>query len=462
MPVDLEVQPRPGALAIGRPAGISWRVIPLVLVVLPLVLHERYQPTLTLHAASTSVDVRLSDAAVLAVAAAAAVAGVRRGFSPLRAGMPVWLASGAFLAWLFAATFYPLLSSRDYPWKVHLVTGLKFSEYALLALSLPLLIRSRRSLESLLVAVVAVGAAASTVGLLQFLGVDVFDAWRPAGSRQPSFVGVDDFSAVSAAVYCIALAAVAAGFESARERRLAIAAGIAGAVGLVASAALTGILGVVLAAGLGAVVVWRRRGLPLRRVLVLGAMVAVVVVGAVFMRSAAIGSFARFLGLGQHDRTAHVESYSHRWVLNYIGLRIFRDHPVVGTGWASAYDEDVYGPYLADAHARYPTQPALAFPSPDHPWGVQNAYIEVLAELGIVGFLLFGALIAAGLLLCVRALLRGPPRLHSPAFVGLLWLAAALGLWNGLWLIAGNPFDAMVWAAFGLAAAARNVLPADG
>ena len=93
---------------------------------------------------------------------------------------------------------------------------------------------------------------------------------------------------------------------------------------------------------------------------------------------------------------------------------------------------------------------------------MQNAYVEVLAELGLVGFAFFLGLIATGLLLGARALLRGPPQLGSPAFVGLLWLCAALGLWNGLWLIAGNPFDAMVWAGFGLVAAGSNLMSADG
>ena len=53
MPADLEVQPRIRAIAIGRPAGISWRLIGVVAVVAALFLHERYQPTLSLHAGST-------------------------------------------------------------------------------------------------------------------------------------------------------------------------------------------------------------------------------------------------------------------------------------------------------------------------------------------------------------------------------------------------------------------------
>jgi hypothetical protein len=36
---------------------------------------------------------------------------------------------------------------------------------------------------------------------------------------------------------------------------------------------------------------------------------------------------------------------------------------------------------------------------------------------------------------------------------GLLWICVALGVWNGLWFIAGAPFDALIWLAFGFAAA---------
>src|SRR5207248_9005772 len=104
-----------------------------------------------------------------------------------------------------------------------------------------------------------------------------------------------------------------------------------------------------------------------------------------------------FLGPGGGKaQSAHVESYSHRWVLDYVGLKIFQAHPVLGAGWQAGFDPETFGPVLPAAHRRFPHQPAQAFPSPEHPWGIQNAYVEALAELGVVGALLFAAWIASG------------------------------------------------------------------
>ncbi len=44
--------------------------------------------------------------------------------------------------------------------------------------------------------------------------------------------------------------------------------------------------------------------------------------------------------------------------------------------------------YLAAARRRF-NQPAEAFPSPAHRWGVQNAYVQSLADLGILGLVAF-------------------------------------------------------------------------
>jgi O-antigen ligase len=125
---------------------------------------------------------------------------------------------------------------------------------------------------------------------------------------------------------------------------------------------------------------------------------------------------------------------------------------VLGAGWQAGFDEAAYGPVLPAAHRRFPSQPALAFPSPAHPWGIQSAYVEVLAELGVIGAVLFAAWIAAGFWTALRGLLRSRALPWHP-FVGLLWLCVVLGVWNGLWLIGGIPFDALIWLAFGFAAA---------
>jgi O-antigen ligase len=190
--------------------------------------------------------------------------------------------------------------------------------------------------------------------------------------------------------------------------------------------------------------------LDARRAIAIGLMALVVLAGSAFMRSSALGAFARFTGIGHADHGRHVESYSHRWVLDYVGLKIFLRHPVLGAGWQSGYDEETYGPVLPAAHRRFPSQPALAFPSPAHSWGIQSAYVEALAELGLVGAVLFAAWVLSGLGTAIRTL-RGA--VHREQLLGLLWLCVVLGVWNGLWFIGGIPFDALIWLAFGFAAA---------
>jgi hypothetical protein len=423
---------------------------------LPIIyIHVRFQPGLTLHTGGTGVDIRLSDLAVIAIVAVAAVVGVRTRFAALRAGWRVWAAAGAFLAFTFVATVYPLAFAHAYPWKTHLVTAAKYSEYALLAPAVALLVRRREDLMILVVSLVGISVVATVVGVLQFCGVPMLDEW-PAGARQPSFVGVDDFGALSAATYAIALGCVAVGPRNIFDRRLAWVAGLAGGLGVICSGALAGVLGALLAAAAAAILGRRWRLLDLRRGVVVALMAVAVLGGGIMMRGAALTHFAHFLGVGREAQPGNVESYSQRWVLDYVGLRMFAAHPVLGDGWQSGYDEAAYGPYLADAKKRFPSQPALAFPSPAHPWGIQSAYVEALAELGIVGFALFAVMILTGLGVSVRTLLRGPPGPLAPALIGLLWLLVAGGVWNSLWLIAGIPFDATIWLAFGLAATSQK------
>lgn len=432
--------------------------VAVFVVALPvLFVHASFQPTLHWNLGSTQVQARLSDLAVLAIGVTAAVAARRHGVSALRHGRPIWIAAGAFLLFVVAACFYPLATNPLYPWRTHLVTAIKYGEYGLLALAVPLLLRRSRDVLFVVWSLVAVSVAATSVALLQFFGVAIFRAW-PSGGRQPSFVGVDDLGMLSAAAYAVALAMVAVGPRSRSDRLIAWSAGVAGGLGMVVSGALASVLGVLLAAAVVVVAGRRLTVLDLRRAGVIGLMAAVVLAGSVLMRSASLGSFARFAGFGHENTAGHVESYSHRWVLDYVGLKIFLRHPVLGAGWQAGYDEETYGPVLPAAHRLFPSQPPLAFPSPAHPWGIQSAYVESLAELGLVGAALFVAWIVSGFATAARSLRRAARQ--PQALLGLLWLCVALGVWNGLWFIGGNPFDALIWLAFGFAAA--PVLQAAG
>ena len=116
----------------------------------------------------------------------------------------------------------------------------------------------------------------------------------------------------------------------------------------------------------------------------------------------------RFLGVRGDEPPQGVETYSQRTVLAYIGLRIWEDNPIAGVGWQRSARADVFEPYLEDAHERFPDVVELAFPAPEREWGVQNLYIQMLADAGIVGLLLLLAVGGGGLVLAWRTVTHAP------------------------------------------------------
>lgn len=344
---------------------------------------------------------------------------------------------------------------EHYRFLTHLVTAAKFCEYGLLAPAIALLVRRPEDALPLLWSAVCWSVAASGWAVLQFAGlVSELEGKRPL-QREPSFLGIHDFAALSGAVLALGLAVVAFGPRLRAERTLAWVAGASGAVGLILSSAVAGALGLGLAAAAALGIARTRRLATLARATAVAALACLAAVGVLLMRSGDISQFVRSLGVGSKPKAQiDVASYVHRSLLAYIGLRIFADHPVLGVGWQGSEELENYGPYLDDARRRFPEEPERAFPSPDHAWGVQNAYLQTLTDLGLIGFAVLVALFAASLVLGVRAALRAPPHLLLPASAGVLWLLVAAGVWNGLGLVAGIPLDGLTWFGVGLIGAA--------
>ncbi len=436
------------ARATALTASLSSPATLVLAAALPILfLHVRYQPGFTITAGSTSVHVVLSDIAVLVVAASALfVWAVDR--PPLRAGRWVWLASVAFLVWDFAAVVYPRWLDESYDWHTHLVTAGKLAEYALLAPAVVVLVRRRADLELVLGVLVAWSVAASAVAVVQFFGWRVLAGW-PTGWRQPSFLGHHDLAGLSGAAACVALLWLA--FPRPGWGRFAAVAAVAGVVGLILSGSTAGAIGFGLAAAAAFVAARWRGAATRRRLAAIVCLPLVVVAGLVPLRSGDVGHLLRYFGIGPKEKERNVETLVQRTLLIYIGWRIFLDHPAVGAGFQSSLERSVYSPYLPDARARFPSSPPRAFPSPQHPWGVQNLYVQTLAETGVIGFLLLVAVFVSGLASAGLVAWRGPPEI---ALLAVLWLLLCIGVWNALGTIAGIPLDALTWLALGLAAAA--------
>jgi O-antigen ligase len=424
-----------------------------------LFLHERYQPEASVGVGATTIDVRLSDVAVLVVLMAAVVAATRHGIARLGAARWLWLWGAALLAWLAFQTFRPV-SLDDALFDDHLVSFLKLVEYGLLALAVPLLVRRTADLTILLGGLVLWAGVAVAVAFLQFFGVDIFGAWN-AGWRQPSFLGHHDLAALSALALALAIAGIVSRRRELPAHSLFWLALVAGVLGLVVAGSLAAAGGL----AVGVAVLWlaaRVRFRPGgRQTLALVAIVAVVAGGVAAVRGDALEDFLRFIGVRGDNPPVGVETYSQRTVLAYIGLRIARDNPVLGVGWQRSSRPDVFEPYVDDARRRFPDVVDLAFPAAGREWGVQNLYIQVLADAGVIGLVLLLLVGASALTLAWRAAVRAPTPWAVGA--GLLVVCALLtlaGEWSSLGIVAGIPLQAASCLLLGLAAAGAAA-PAD-
>jgi O-antigen ligase len=416
---------------------------PLVLAAaLPLLfLHRQYQPSFS----TGGVTLTLADLGLAAVVVAALAAGLRGGFAPLRRTRAVWIALVLFVIWMFASLAWARHNDAGYAVGSHVVSSGKFFEFMLLAPAVPLILRRRDERRLFFGAFVLWSAFLTVIAILQFVGVvNEFEGRRPL-QREPSYVGVHELGAISGAALSLALIAIVVG----RRRRFSLLALLAGGLGVALAAALDSVGGMVAAA----VTVWAvaraRERVPLRRVIALAAVVVAVGIAAVSLRGSAVTAFLEFLGVRAQDQSTqtHVQTYAHRTLLGYIGVKIWLDHPIVGAGWQESAQPAAFTPHLAAAHRRFPTEPAEAFPARRHEWGVQNGIIQTLADLGVVGLVLLLTGLVAAFRLAVRA-----GSLVAPA-----WLWVAFAVFTGTGLLAGASVNVLLWLAVGLAVSVDRV-----
>jgi O-antigen ligase len=407
----------------------------LALALPPVFTHIEFQPTFDVG----SLTVQLADLAVLAVGGYALVVyrGELRRLLPARA---FWVATAALFAWILAACFYPLLWQDGYRVGKHLVSAAKWYEYALLAIAPALVLRSRRDVNLVFTVLAGWAALAALVAVTQFLGASWFDAWG-AGSRQPSFIGTHDLAAVAGAAMLAALVAFASERELFPDRRVAWLSFVAGTVGFVLAGASAGVIGLVLAC---AALLAKTRA---RHVLLVAGVAVVCAVGVVTIRSKDFGDFTRFVGLREREQPRGVQTYAQRTMLVYIGGLIWLDHPIVGVGWHGTDEYENVAPYVDDARRKFPDQDPQSYPSPADPYGAQTLYVEALADLGVIGFVLLLAWFATGAWIAWR----GPPPL---ALVGLTWVLLMTGIWGAEGFTSGVPLDGVTWLGFGFAVAA--------
>jgi O-antigen ligase len=145
----------------------------------------------------------------------------------------------------------------------------------------------------------------------------------------------------------------------------------------------------------------------------------------------------------------------HRTVLATAGYELFREHPIVGVGWSRGPME--IGSDRIDQRLRDIFGSGLRsdFLPSSSPVSVHNAYIELLAEAGIVGFLCFLAMLVAAVS-GIRAVLRsaaGDPRLMVCASCAVVLLVGLLVWWNDNALFGAQPETVLAATLLGMLAA---------
>lgn len=134
---------------------------------------------------------------------------------------------------------------------------------------------------------------------------------------------------------------------------------------------------------------------------------------------------------------------AHREAMAYAGWHLFLDAPVLGVGWQQSTAWLLQSPdVLASAMSRFGQLPSDYFTTRGN-LGVHNAYIQLLAEMGLVGtFVVVSALVA---------MLR---RVRGRSPLPWLPLLVAILVWhNTNPIFGGLPETALLWFTYGLAEA---------
>lgn len=123
--------------------------------------------------------------------------------------------------------------------------------------------------------------------------------------------------------------------------------------------------------------VWRRRKAILGRPAQLLVLVAAAFVVVVLVRPNQLPGSSEFAN----------SSTMNRVILGTAGMDIFVHHPVTGVGWQRSSDPQILAApgVLAELHHLYPDSKDGLFPSPTGTATVHDAYIQILAEAGLLG-----------------------------------------------------------------------------
>jgi len=260
-----------------------------------------------------------------------------------------------------------------------LVSWLRLVQTASLAWLAAATIRTKRDLSVVLGAVAVGGVVAVALAL----EAAVSSGGNPLVERYAASLNANALGLVSGLLLVLAMFA---GVSRRAGPRLLL--GAAGAVGLFLAKSVGAFVATGLAVAVGASLTGRGGQLQrASRGLVAVAIAAVVVFGLVqFLRPTSAPTDSGF----------RESSASQRIIVGAAGLEVFVRNPVIGAGWRRSDSPAVIGdPEIASVlRARFPDAKHDFFPDVN-PTSVHNAYVQILADLGLVGFALFAAALAS-------------------------------------------------------------------
>jgi O-antigen ligase len=301
---------------------------------------------------------------------------------------------------------------------VSLISWLRLLETASLGWLAAAFLRTRRDVTLVLGAITLAGVVA--VGLALIGGIGVANA-GPLGARGGGIVNPNQLGLVCGLM--ILIAAFGALGPSPLHR---VPLGLVGAVGLVQSRSV----GSLTATSVALLLALAFAVAPERRVVGVGALRTVLVLGIAVALAFGVATVIRPENLPTSESFRN-SSAGARTVLAAAGIELFERHPVIGVGWRRSEEPSVIGdPSLnADLRARFPATRDDFFPDVA-PASVHNAYIQVAADLGVIGLcLLLVVFVSVGRQLR-RALANATPR--SP-------------VWNQLWTLSWGLVLVVVW-----------------
>jgi O-antigen ligase len=363
-----------------------------------LVLHPQHVPVVGTFG---QVTVRISDLAILVTLGVAVLVAARE--KSLGRARP-WLWLLPFVLLMLVSALVTEDSSAP------VVAAAKLTVWLLYGVAVTLTMRTPQDVRLL------VGCLAATALVFGVIGGAEVILDR---SRAASLVGFNSLGLFGAFAFAVALAAPQLGLGRRLRWALAVGAGLClissaslgATVSAVATVAAAAIMGVGFKASLG------------RRLVAVGVVTAIALGTVAALRfddvAGAFGAGSQPPALPAGTRGETSGSLAQRAMYADFGIRTWLERPLFGVGFQRSSLLSVWLPELPDVYADFPSLPDSYFPpapgtpfqqlQPNSSFGVHTVYLQLLAELGVVGFVLFFLGVAG----VTRRAWRGGPEQHA-------------------------------------------------